>query len=163
MKDESRKNSRIVKGTEDTYADKDTAHIARLSAGAALTALNMFFEQLKSRETNDGVFYDTAFTINRPPGHHASSTIRNGFCSLNNVAICANVFLQKAKQEFPNLLKKWKVAIVDWDVHHGDVNVFVSFYWSIFVLFIFFFHYRVLKKFSIQPMMCYSFRFIDLV
>jgi len=49
----------------------------------------------------------------RPPGHHSGGrhTI-NGFCIYNNVAIGARYLLEHHKLN--------RVAIVDWDVHHGD-------------------------------------------
>ena len=48
----------------------------------------------------------------RPPGHHAESIRANGFCFINNVAVAAK-YLQK-------VYKINKVAIVDFDVHHGN-------------------------------------------
>lgn len=53
-----------------------------------------------------------AFSLMRPPGHHAGRERIAGFCYLNNVAL-AVARLQEAK-------KGLKVAIVDFDVHHGD-------------------------------------------
>ena len=52
------------------------------------------------------------FAIIRPPGHHAESSMANGFCLLNNIAIAANY----ARRH----LKKERVLIVDWDIHHGQ-------------------------------------------
>lgn len=53
-----------------------------------------------------------AFSLMRPPGHHAGKDRVAGFCYLNNVALAA-ARLQEAT-------KGLKVAIVDFDVHHGD-------------------------------------------
>jgi acetoin utilization deacetylase AcuC-like enzyme len=53
-----------------------------------------------------------AFVPVRPPGHHATSERAMGFCLFNNVAIAARYAQQKHKAE--------RVAIVDWDVHHGN-------------------------------------------
>ena len=55
---------------------------------------------------------DNGFAIVRPPGHHAYKEQFGGFCFFNNVAIAAEV----ARKEFG--LKK--IAIFDWDIHHGD-------------------------------------------
>ena len=48
----------------------------------------------------------------RPPGHHATRTSGMGFCLFSNAAIAANYALQR-----PGIQR---VAIVDWDVHHGN-------------------------------------------
>ncbi len=55
---------------------------------------------------------DHVFCAVRPPGHHAESTRPMGFCLFNNIAVCAR-YLQHQYG-----LKK--VAIIDWDVHHGN-------------------------------------------
>ncbi|CBZ52549.1 hypothetical protein NCLIV_023370 [Neospora caninum Liverpool] len=52
------------------------------------------------------------FAIIRPPGHHACSNEAAGFCIYNNVALAANYLLTKHGLS--------RVAILDWDVHHGN-------------------------------------------
>ena len=52
------------------------------------------------------------FCATRPPGHHAETTRANGFCFINNIAVAAR-YLQSKYQ-----IKK--VAIIDFDVHHGN-------------------------------------------
>jgi acetoin utilization deacetylase AcuC-like enzyme len=63
----------------------------------------------------DGVInkdFINAFCSIRPPGHHAESKKAMGFCIYNNVAIGAHYLLDKYKLK--------KVAIIDFDVHHGN-------------------------------------------
>ena len=48
----------------------------------------------------------------RPPGHHAETIRANGFCFINNVAVCAR-YLQK-------IYDVNRIAIIDFDVHHGN-------------------------------------------
>lgn len=89
-----------------TFSDTDTpfypniADIAMISLSGALSAADA------------ALAGEPSFSLMRPPGHHAGKDRVAGFCYLNNVAL-AVARLQKAK---PGL----KVAIVDFDVHHGD-------------------------------------------
>ncbi len=55
---------------------------------------------------------DNVFVASRPPGHHAEKTKAMGFCFFNNIAIAARHAQQAHGVE--------RVAIVDWDVHHGN-------------------------------------------
>ena len=52
------------------------------------------------------------FVLCRPPGHHCNKNKAMGFCILNNVAIGAKYLIKKYKYN--------KIAIVDFDVHHGN-------------------------------------------
>jgi acetoin utilization deacetylase AcuC-like enzyme len=55
---------------------------------------------------------ENAFCIVRPPGHHASASRGMGFCLFNNIAIAARYAQRRYGAE--------RVAIADWDVHHGN-------------------------------------------
>ena len=55
---------------------------------------------------------ERVFCAIRPPGHHAETTRANGFCFINNIAVAAK-YLQKK-------YNIGKVAIIDFDVHHGN-------------------------------------------
>lgn len=76
--------------------------IALLAAGAPL----ILADALVAGEISNG------FALVRPPGHHAEHATALGFCLFNNVAILAR-YLQR-QHGFD------KIAIVDWDVHHGN-------------------------------------------
>ena len=52
------------------------------------------------------------FSAHRPPGHHAPAAHAMGFCLFNNVAVAARHALDELGRE--------RVAIIDWDVHHGN-------------------------------------------
>ena len=86
----------------DTPVVKESFDIARLSTGGLLRAV-------------DAVMAGTvrhAFALVRPPGHHATPSRSMGFCLFNNVAVAVR-YLQREHG-------LGKVAIVDWDVHHGN-------------------------------------------
>jgi acetoin utilization deacetylase AcuC-like enzyme len=86
--------------------DPDTAVVAGSweaslrSAGAGLAAI----DALRNGEA------ETAFLAIRPPGHHAGPGQARGFCIFNNVAIAAASLVAQGE----------RVAILDFDVHHGD-------------------------------------------
>ena len=56
--------------------------------------------------------FKNAFASVRPPGHHCNQNKAAGFCILNNIAIGAKYLLNKYKYK--------KIAIIDFDVHHGN-------------------------------------------
>ncbi|AKU91501.1 histone deacetylase [Vulgatibacter incomptus] len=86
----------------DTAVSKGSVTAALLSAGAAIKAV----------EAVVGERARNAFSITRPPGHHAEPDRAMGFCLFNNVAVAA----AHAREA----LGCRKVLIVDWDVHHGN-------------------------------------------
>ena len=85
----------------DTMLCSDSKNAILRSCGAGVAAVNDLMEKNKR-----------AFCAVRPPGHHAETERANGFCFINNVAVAAR-YLQK--QYDIN-----KIAIVDFDVHHGN-------------------------------------------
>ena len=86
----------------DNQMCPDTYEVACLAVGGILKTLDMVMEGT----------LDNAFCAVRPPGHHAETDKAMGFCYFNNVAIAAR-YLQARHG-----LKR--VAIVDFDVHHGN-------------------------------------------
>ena len=80
----------------------DTLLAARHAAGGVLNAVDAI---------STGK-HQTAFCAVRPPGHHASPARGMGFCVFNNIALAARYAQKKHGLG--------KVAIVDWDVHHGN-------------------------------------------
>ena len=85
----------------DTYTSPESHEIALLAAGAAVDAVERVM----------GGSHNAAVAMVRPPGHHAERSRAMGFCLFNNVAVAAaHARAQGAA----------KVAIVDYDVHHGN-------------------------------------------
>jgi acetoin utilization deacetylase AcuC-like enzyme len=86
---------------EDTFFSPGSWEAALAAAGAAVDL---------TRASLDGQFA-RGFGVVRPPGHHAEPDRAMGFCILNNVAIAAACARARGAA---------RVAIVDWDVHHGN-------------------------------------------
>lgn len=86
----------------DTQMNPDTWRAALRAAGAALAATDAV---LAGR-------FDNAFCSVRPPGHHAEPARAMGFCFFNNVALAARHALEVHRLQ--------RVAIIDFDVHHGN-------------------------------------------
>ncbi|MES2740948.1 MAG: histone deacetylase family protein [Pseudomonadota bacterium] len=86
----------------DTALNAHSWLAARRAAGAAVAATDAVL---------DGQI-DNAFCAIRPPGHHARPSAPMGFCLFNNIAIAARHALEVRGLE--------RVAIVDFDVHHGN-------------------------------------------
>src|SRR5207237_4883097 len=85
----------------DTYTSPESYDIARLAAGACVDGVERVI---------DGS-HRAAFALVRPPGHHAERDRAMGFCFFNNVAVAA---------AHARTLGARKVAVVDYDVHHGN-------------------------------------------
>ncbi len=86
----------------DTWLGPNTLSAARHAAGAAVLATELVLE---GRVAN-------AFCCVRPPGHHAGKNSAMGFCYFNNIAVAAAHALGSGAVE--------RVAILDFDVHHGN-------------------------------------------
>lgn len=106
MLNKVRKNKSVkspVEVGEAALMAKDTYETALLSAGGAMKAIDVLYEQEDVKQS---------YAFIRPPGHHATYSSPMGFCIFNNVAIASEY--AKAKYEVE------KVFILDWDVHHGN-------------------------------------------
>jgi acetoin utilization deacetylase AcuC-like enzyme len=95
----------------DTMVSEHTYECACLAAGAAVTGVEILLENRLGANGRD-CMADSFFAPVRPPGHHAFSGKGSGFCIFNNIAIAAMHALNKYKLE--------RIAIIDFDVHHGN-------------------------------------------
>ena len=84
----------------DTWLSAGSMQAARLAAGAGLDAI----AALRAGEA------DSAFCLVRPPGHHATPSTSMGFCLFNNIAVAAQSLTEQGE----------RVAIIDFDAHHGN-------------------------------------------
>jgi acetoin utilization deacetylase AcuC-like enzyme len=85
----------------DTYVSAESVEIARRAAGSLVAMVDAMIDGPVPK----GV------ALLRPPGHHARPARAMGFCLLNNVAVAAAHARARGVE---------RVAIVDWDVHHGN-------------------------------------------
>jgi len=86
----------------DTIMNPHTLEAAWAAAGAGITAVDAIMR-------GD---YRSAFCAVRPPGHHARPSQAMGFCFINNIAVAASYAMERYGLN--------RVAIVDFDVHHGN-------------------------------------------
>jgi len=85
---------------DDTFVSSGSWETALLAAGTGLQVVEAVDEGLG----------DAGIVLVRPPGHHAGREQAMGFCLVNNVAVAAAALAERGE----------RVAIVDWDVHHGN-------------------------------------------
>ena len=95
----------LVRLDADTALGPGSLRAAQLAAGSAVAAVDAVLDGPDRR----------AFCAVRPPGHHAEEGAAMGFCLLNGVAVAAAHALAGAAVE--------QVAILDFDVHHGNGTV----------------------------------------
>ena len=86
----------------DTYLSKGSYEAAVETAAAAIGAADVIMKRQLKR----------IFMAVRPPGHHAEYDRGLGFCLINNVAVAAEYLIKEYSLK--------RVAIVDWDIHHGN-------------------------------------------
>ena len=92
----------IIKIDQDTFMSPKTLESAKIGVGCLVDAIDNVLEKK----------YRNAFCLLRPPGHHAEREKAMGFCFFSTIGIGAK-YLKKIKQIY-------KIAIVDFDVHHGN-------------------------------------------
>ena len=88
--------------TGDVEISPDSFDVALTAVGGVLNAVDAVMKGITKR----------VFCVVRPPGHHATSSLGMGFCLFNSVAVGARYAQKKYGLK--------RVAIVDWDVHHGN-------------------------------------------
>lgn len=86
----------------DTIMNQFTLNAALLAAGSMVQGIDLLFNQKAQ----------TVFCNVRPPGHHAERDRAMGFCFFNNVAVGAQYAIDQYQLD--------RIAIIDFDVHHGN-------------------------------------------
>ena len=97
---EAEKNATVRLDGSGTVVNPGTLDAVFAAAGTTLEALNAVL--------NDNI---AAYALVRPPGHHAARGMADGNCIFNNLAIAVEAAMAAGCR---------KVAVIDWDVHHGN-------------------------------------------
>jgi acetoin utilization deacetylase AcuC-like enzyme len=87
----------------DTVISMESFDVSLFAAGGAVAGIDAVMQGVSKN----------AFVAVRPPGHHATAEKAMGFCLFNNVAVAA----RHAQNQYKEIDR---VAILDWDVHHGN-------------------------------------------
>lgn len=95
----SKEGINMIGGDSSVCVSQDSYDAIMCAAGSGIQAVDMILNNEATK----------IFCNIRPPGHHAHRGHGEGFCIFNNVMIAANY-----------ASKHYKVAIIDWDVHHGN-------------------------------------------
>jgi len=108
-------NSDYIKFVEKSFPEKGLSFldgdtiVSPGSKDATSDAVGSIITAIDGVQNKD---FKNAFCAVRPPGHHAEKNKAMGFCIYNNVAVGANYLINKYKLK--------KIAIIDFDVHHGN-------------------------------------------
>jgi acetoin utilization deacetylase AcuC-like enzyme len=98
----------LASTAETGWLDGDT-YVAAGSGRASFGAAGLAVAAARAAVIGEAA---VAYSVARPPGHHAHREVGRGFCLLNNVVIAATALRAEGLAR--------RVAILDWDVHHGD-------------------------------------------
>ena len=90
--------------------DGDTTYMCKDSSKTVTGILNTIMNTLDWQTDEKNT--ENVFIMCRPPGHHSDNITPSGFCIVNNMYMAVD-YLR-------NFKKKNKIAIIDWDVHHGN-------------------------------------------
>ena len=108
-------NNNYVNQVEKSFPEKGLIFLdgdTIVSPGSKQATLDAVGSIITAIDVGQSKEFQNAFCAVRPPGHHAEKNKAMGFCIYNNVAVGAQYLLDKYKLN--------KVAIVDFDVHHGN-------------------------------------------
>ena len=99
---------------DDTYVTTESFDVALRATAAWIRAADIAMEGAKrgAQKDSNRLPVSAAMALTRPPGHHATSQLSNGFCLFNFAAAAAIHILEAHPHS--------KVSIFDWDVHFGQ-------------------------------------------
>lgn len=93
----------------DTFLTTESYDVCLRATAAWIRAVNVVLDDDKDNDTD---IVKAAMALTRPPGHHATASLANGFCIFNFAAAAALHVIH----HYPSI----KVSILDWDVHYGQ-------------------------------------------
>jgi acetoin utilization deacetylase AcuC-like enzyme len=103
---------------DDTYVTTETYDVCLRATATWMRAIDWLhlYQTEQGSKLKQAAFIPTAMALTRPPGHHATQAMSNGFCLFNFAAAAARHYQQQANKD-NNIVK---VSILDWDVHYGQ-------------------------------------------
>jgi len=108
-------SEKYIKNVQNSFPNKGLVFLdgdTIVSPGSKDAALNAVGSIISAIDGVEKKKFDNAFCAVRPPGHHAEKNKAMGFCIYNNVAVGAKYLINHYNYQ--------KVAIIDFDVHHGN-------------------------------------------
>ena len=108
----------------DTYLTTESYDVCLRATAIWIRAVHHVLLQPQQQKQQQKMTPSIAFALTRPPGHHATKNLANGFCTFNFCASAVLYAIHVLRQQQPNPARNNnnnpRVSVLDWDVHYGQ-------------------------------------------